>query len=382
MTLMSVGKIKAFFPLPPFVSHLLHLASVVVLVFFIVLFSFTVLARLNIASIFGGAVVSTGSMEPSIRRGDMVVWVSGSYGRGDPVLYCLTQSFCIVHRYIADCPSNNCILTKGDANPAPDPFPVSRSMVKGVVVLVVPREVWIPLLAIPVFSEVLKLVKTRFVGVSAGILLVTTLVFVIIVHGFTQLPILGNGFNPPVLYLSRAEFNASTCTIHISYTSNGNGLVIAGAEARVDSLEVLVDVAPMELVLHPPMDAVAKAYSSGEELLVEVKAHLKGLTGPPLGDLTGVYKVRIIGEQLVFKAVNGVLAIYNPNCFPVELNITFKYAYSIGDEWRYTDTAVVTVGGFEEKVVQAPEGAGFVYAITSYVVGGVRSEQLVVVRYG
>ena len=84
---------------------------------------------------YGGAVVLSGSMEPVMSKGDLII-VSESkpYDINDIVVF-QDKSSLVVHRVIAV--DSDTITTKGDANNTED-NPVSKSAVKGTVVAVIP----------------------------------------------------------------------------------------------------------------------------------------------------------------------------------------------------------------------------------------------------
>ena len=85
---------------------------------------------------YGWAVVLTGSMEPSIQAGDLIIVSEDKpYDVGDTVVY-QQGGMLVVHRVVEI--NDNMLTTKGDANNAPD-SPIDRSVVKGAVLAVVPK---------------------------------------------------------------------------------------------------------------------------------------------------------------------------------------------------------------------------------------------------
>lgn len=373
--LRSIGFFKGYTPFLRYLYILIsHFSTVILLVFF-VLFLFTTLARLNIVSVFGGAIVYSGSMEPSIRRWDMVVWVRRDFGLEDVVVYCLNPSFCVVHRYVEPCPNGNadCLITKGDANPAPDP-PISAKMVKGVALLRIPREVWLPIFGLAVAIAVASIARARVIGVSSAITYATLLIFIVFVYGFTQpTPTVAN-LKPPELYLSDAYLDRNTCRIVIKYVGT---IAITGAEGYINGVKVPVEYNATYVILHPPPELLGELYKTYRYANVSVYASLNNM-----GRLTGVYRVILSGSPLEIKAVNGSLSIYNPNCFPMNVSIAFQYSYTVGDPWRYTTPISIALRGFESKAVEPPPEAGYVYADIVYIDRGVEVWRRIVVRYG
>jgi len=84
---------------------------------------------------FGNAVIISGSMEPNINIGDMViVRRQNDYEVGDIVAY--RSNTPITHRIVEKTPGG--YHTQGDANNAPDPE-IEKSRVIGKVVAVIPK---------------------------------------------------------------------------------------------------------------------------------------------------------------------------------------------------------------------------------------------------
>lgn len=84
---------------------------------------------------FGLTVVLSGSMEPTISIGDMlVVLPSEQYEVGDVVVY-QTQGMSVVHRIISI--EGDEIITRGDANTGDDD-PIHEKSIKGEVVATIP----------------------------------------------------------------------------------------------------------------------------------------------------------------------------------------------------------------------------------------------------
>lgn len=84
---------------------------------------------------FGMSVVLSGSMEPELSVGDMIIVVPrDAYAIGDVVVFQSGRT-AVVHRIIGI--EGEEVITQGDANNAPDD-PISLSVVRGKVVFTVP----------------------------------------------------------------------------------------------------------------------------------------------------------------------------------------------------------------------------------------------------
>ena len=84
---------------------------------------------------YGAAVVLSGSMEPEISEGDLIiVRETNTFTSNEVVVYDDTESL-VVHRVVDI--NGEIVTTKGDANPVADE-PIHISAVKGAVVVVIP----------------------------------------------------------------------------------------------------------------------------------------------------------------------------------------------------------------------------------------------------
>lgn len=84
---------------------------------------------------FGTAVVLSGSMEPELSVGDLIIIAEReSYAVGEVVVFCEGRT-AVVHRIVAQ--DEESFTTRGDAN-GKDDKPIPKGNVKGEVVLVIP----------------------------------------------------------------------------------------------------------------------------------------------------------------------------------------------------------------------------------------------------
>ena len=104
---------------------------------------------------YGAAVVLSGSMEPEMFKGDLIVVKElETYRQKDIVVY-QSKSSLVVHRIISI--DGDAVITQGDANNTPDD-PISLSAIKGKV-----------LFRVPYVGSVVNLIKTPIgtVGIIA-----------------------------------------------------------------------------------------------------------------------------------------------------------------------------------------------------------------------
>lgn len=89
------------------------------------------------AVLFGAAVVAGGSMAPTLRRGDVVVYRRGVGASVGDLIVLGPPGRRFVHRVVGRTPDGR-LVTRGDANPIPDRDPTASASVAGRVVLAVP----------------------------------------------------------------------------------------------------------------------------------------------------------------------------------------------------------------------------------------------------
>lgn len=120
-------------------------------------------------------------MSPSIEPLDIVVAVRKGYSLGDVVVWCYTPALCIVHRVVSI--DGGIIVTRGDANPVPDP-PISSSLVVGVVVFKIPRLIWIPMLLLPLTAYCILYVarKREITDTVKGMAITYTILLAYIIY--------------------------------------------------------------------------------------------------------------------------------------------------------------------------------------------------------
>jgi signal peptidase len=89
------------------------------------------------AATHGIVVVNGGSMEPSVRPGDLCVYRRCSAAARGEVVVFEDRGTLVVHRVVL-VDRRGTVFTKGDANPTPDASALASSALRGRVVAVVP----------------------------------------------------------------------------------------------------------------------------------------------------------------------------------------------------------------------------------------------------
>ncbi len=117
---------------------ILEIFSWLFIIFFAGLIILTTVSNTNIAGGFKSFLVQSGSMEPSIMTGDIVITNrQKQYFNNDVVTFKDFQESIITHRIIDI--NQEKISTKGDANRTSDPEVINQNMILGKVVFVIPK---------------------------------------------------------------------------------------------------------------------------------------------------------------------------------------------------------------------------------------------------
>ncbi len=95
--------------------------------------------RLPSAFGYSSSLVASGSMEPTLSTGDMVICrAQESYALDDVIAYYdEEEEVFILHRIIGS--GEDGWITQGDFNPVPDPLPVKKEQIQGKVVYTLPN---------------------------------------------------------------------------------------------------------------------------------------------------------------------------------------------------------------------------------------------------
>lgn len=335
----------------------LHVLSSILIIILVVVLAFTALSRFGYLNLMGASIVFSDSMEPTLRRGDLVFYVNANYTVGDVVVYCVTPSHCVVHRVVGfislDTVSGNRVkvVTKGDNVDVPD-SPVDVERVCGKVVLVVSREIWIPLTLALLAYSLYGVARTPVVGLSYVMLFIVGLTSIAAVYAVAPRPIVLDNVKPPILNLAGVYFDQATGTVSVRYTG---GLSLTSIEVSVNSTRVDVTfLGEREVAFKPSPDLLRESFEHRKPLLIQVNATLNHV-----GSLSGEYTLLIGGLNIDVSCVNEVLVLKNPNCFPLTVNVSIKYLSGYG--WAWSNNTYV-VEGFSQLVVEPPAEARMAYA--------------------
>jgi signal peptidase len=160
------------------IKTLLNLLSWIFIIGVIILLVFTLGSNTNLLGGYRSYLVQSGSMEPSIMTGDIIiVHASGRYMENDTVTFTGDDGRVVTHRIVdsAEEDGRTFFQTKGDANRSEDEARITQANIIGKVILVVPKIGFfvafartlpglILLIGVPafalIFDEVIKLFKS------------------------------------------------------------------------------------------------------------------------------------------------------------------------------------------------------------------------------
>jgi len=282
------------------------------------------------------ALVASGSMAPALQPLDIVVAAREGYGVGDIVIWCSAPMYCVIHRVVEV--GSDMVITRGDANPAPDP-PISRSLVRGVVVLVIPRFVWISLVILPLMIYMALEIRRKRLGISRaprGPVAAYTIVVLYSVSAALLAvsspinPILFTGLSIPSVELVETGFDPERGSIYIRY--NLSDLEIRSIYSCTLSVgDTSIDCSPHiigdSLEIPIPSEVLRLANLEG---INYIKVRLGINLSKSASLLTHQYPVYISPARPLINISSGIVTIYNPNPFCLDTNITIMWADTIG----------------------------------------------------
>lgn len=347
-------------------KRILFLIFDIFLLVFLALVVLTLLSRFGYLDLVGLSIVASNSMEPSLRVGDLVLYSCGNYSVGDVILYCVTPSHCIVHRIIDLVRVNMSngdrimLITKGD-NANQTDSPIELSMVRGRVILSIPREIWIPLLVAVIVYSLYGIARIPVIGFSYVISLALAIILLLSVYIAVPGAIALSPSQLPLVDLAGVYLDQASCSLSIRYTT---ALSIANASVGINSTQAdIVSILDREIIVKPDPMLLKKAFEERKPLHIEVRAVFNGNI-----KLEGGYDLLVGGVDPEISSEDGVILVRNLNCFPITVNISIRYY--LDGAWIWSNESL-TIEGFSQALIQLPEKAEYAYAYISWFNQGV-----------
>lgn len=120
------------------IKIILEIFSWVFIAFFIGLIVLTTISNTNFVGGYRSFLVQSGSMEPSIMTGDIIIInKQKQYFKNNVITFQDNKNGVITHR-IFDIEGNN-LTTRGDANKTSDPEKITQKMILGKVIFTIPK---------------------------------------------------------------------------------------------------------------------------------------------------------------------------------------------------------------------------------------------------
>jgi len=327
--------------------------------YLLVVLIFSILLARFLPIPFGVFTVISGSMEPSIRILDIAIVFGREYSVGDVIAWCTTPWHCVMHRVVDI--TEDSVMTKGDVNPVPDP-PIPRSLVKGKVIFIVARELWLPVflgLLTYILYDYRKIIPPKLalnmLAIVTYVILLAVAISLITPQTWLYIPL-------PELYLSRYYVveKGVDCLVIMGFNALNIGI------EEVLSLKVFNEsVKPysynstiVEFVV--PEHLMLYAVSEGRKLYVSLEAKLTRM-----GYLKGSYQIVVTPVKPRVYVENKSLVIENPSCYPIAFNITWMILKPEG-EWEYVSEIIVIKRGSTTLNPPFQEVAAYVYVDVRY----------------
>jgi len=124
------------------INFIIELFSWILIGSFVISVGMTLLSNFNLLRGFRSFLVQSGSMEPSIMMGDVVITSKASqYNQGDVVTFLDQNGRTVTHRVleIKETSSNPLLVTKGDANRTKDRDEITPDQILGKASLIIPK---------------------------------------------------------------------------------------------------------------------------------------------------------------------------------------------------------------------------------------------------
>jgi len=329
-------------------------------------------------------VIVSGSMEPAILPGDLVLVAGRSFGAGDIIAWCSSPFYCVVHRVINV--STDHVVTKGDANPIPD-HPIPLWAVKGRVVAVIPRWLWIPLSISPlaiyiahrwrrIYMELIQISPGSLSPAYALFISYVLLSSIFLALSQVMLSIEVSPPRAPRIWLSTSYIEGSL--IYIAYYPEGLEVRVGFSchildPMRIPCTAVVVNGTLIRIPVDP--EILWLAASNGTPLRIKVSLNLTRMSS-----LDGVYSILIPYEPISIKPINGSAYIENPNPYPVIISYRVLYADRPGEAWRESTGSIRIDPKSSEKI--GPVDHVYVLLDYSYRIQGRDISGRIILRYG
>ncbi|MFA5750230.1 MAG: signal peptidase I [Candidatus Shapirobacteria bacterium] len=116
----------------------LEIFSWIFIGFFIILISLTIISNTNFIGGYRSFLVQSGSMEPSIMTGDIIIInKQKQYFKNDVITFQNEKNGIVTHRILNI--EKNKFITKGDANRTSDPEEITQDIILGKVIITIPK---------------------------------------------------------------------------------------------------------------------------------------------------------------------------------------------------------------------------------------------------
>jgi len=123
-------------------TFIIGLFSWVLIGSFVIIMGMALLSNFNLLQGYRSFLVQSGSMEPSIKMGDVVITTKTSqYLQGDVISFLDRDGRTVTHRILEVEETNGrpLLITKGDANQARDRDEITTDQILGKIALVIPK---------------------------------------------------------------------------------------------------------------------------------------------------------------------------------------------------------------------------------------------------
>ncbi len=298
-------------------------------------------------------VVSGNSMVPTLRTGDLALGVATyltDYDVGDIVVWYATITHGVIHRVVNVTESR--VVTMGDNNPLPDP-PVPRHFVKYKVVCWVPREAWLPGLAVAVAAnlyasrrrllEALRspsperltvafAVVVTFVVLDSSVILLSSVYY----QGYRVV------VERPAVELVGVELSRDGSTMWVRYFVRGAtpvGVAYCAMNVSGQLYACRATVSGATVTIHVRREVYLHAYRVARSPVSKLSAVINVTFDK--GWVLGVYSVAVNWRPLTVVPADSSVVVCNPNPVPFNVSVTATYYERVRGEVTFVGRAHV-----------------------------------------